>query len=158
MLTDIHGVSGRAMIEALIAGKRSPTALAELAKGRARTRRGELAEALEGRFADHHARLARMLLDQLDDLTARITEVTALLDAAIAALPDASPTTDPAASTDAHDIADVGGERNKLGEAEKRWSRTELVSVGGLGRALWWWLRPPSRGARHAGKPVVAWV
>ena len=36
VLTDIHGVSGRAMIEALIAGKRSPKALAELAKGRAR--------------------------------------------------------------------------------------------------------------------------
>jgi transposase len=88
VLTDIHGVSGRAMIEALIAGRRSPTALAELAKGRARVRRDALRNALDGRFTDHHARLARMLLDQLDDLTARINEVTALLDAAIAALPD----------------------------------------------------------------------
>ncbi|HWR47542.1 MAG TPA: IS110 family transposase [Pseudonocardiaceae bacterium] len=107
VLTDIHGVSGRAMIEALIAGKRSPTTLAELAKGRARTRRSELAEALEGRFTDHHARLARMLLDQLDDLTARITEVTALLDAAIAALPPGASPTDPAERTDAHDVAEV---------------------------------------------------
>ncbi|MCA1681778.1 MAG: IS110 family transposase [Actinobacteria bacterium] len=102
VLTDIHGVSGRAMIEALIAGKRSPTALAELAKGRARARRGDLTDALQGRFTDHHARLARMLLDQLDDLTARIIEVTALLDAAIAALPGDSPNTDPATSTDTH--------------------------------------------------------
>jgi transposase len=100
VLTDIHGVSGRAMLEALIAGRRSPTALAELAKGRARARKTALREALEGRFTDHHAQLARMLLGQLDDLTTRITEVTALLDAAIAALPGGSPSTDPATNTD----------------------------------------------------------
>jgi transposase len=103
VLTDIHGVSGRAMIEALIAGRRSPTALAELAKGRARARKTALAEALDGRFTDHHVQLARMLLGQLDDLTTRITEITVLLDAAIAALPGGSPSTDPATSTDAPD-------------------------------------------------------
>ncbi|MCA1702935.1 MAG: transposase [Actinobacteria bacterium] len=103
VLTDIHGVSGRAMIEALIAGRRSPPALAELAKGRARVRRDALAEALEGRFTDHHARLARMLLGQLDDLSARIIEVTALLDAAITALPHG------ATSTGSESIADAEG-------------------------------------------------
>ena len=92
VLTDIHGVSGRAMIEALIAGQRSPKALAELAKGRARTRRAALEEALNGRFTDHHARLARMLIDQLDDLTARIDQVTDLLDAAITAQPTTTTT------------------------------------------------------------------
>ena len=76
VLTDMLGVSGRAMMEALIAGQRSPKVLAELARGRARARRADLERALDGRFTDHHARLARMLLDQLDDLTARITEVT----------------------------------------------------------------------------------
>jgi transposase len=106
VLTDIHGVSGRAMIETLIAGRRSPTALAELAKGRARARRDALTEALDGRFTDHHARLAQMLLSQLDDLTARIIEVTALLDAAITALPHGGTSTDPAANTDAHDATD----------------------------------------------------
>jgi transposase len=95
VLTDIHGVSGRAMIEALITGQRSPTILAELAKGRARARSAALQEALDGRFTDHHARLARMLLDQLDDLSTRINEVTALLDAAIAALPSTGPTSTP---------------------------------------------------------------
>jgi transposase len=107
VLTDIHGVSGRAMIEALITGRRSPTALAELAKGRARTRRDALQEALDGRFTDHHARLARMLLGQLDDLTARITEVTALLDATITALPPGATSTDPV-STNAHDTDATG--------------------------------------------------
>ncbi len=85
VLTDIHGVSGRAMIEALIAGERDPKVLAGLAKGRARSRLGALAEAADGRFSDHHARLARMLLDQIDDLGARIETVTGLLDDAIVA-------------------------------------------------------------------------
>ncbi|MGH9028064.1 MAG: transposase, partial [Acidimicrobiales bacterium] len=45
-----------------------------------------LAEACDGRFTEHHARLCRMLLDQADDLSERIETVTALLDEAIAAL------------------------------------------------------------------------
>jgi len=87
VLTDVLGVSGRAMIEALIAGQRSSKALAELARGRARTRRADLERALHGRFTEHHARLARLLLGQLDELTARINQVTTLLDAAINELP-----------------------------------------------------------------------
>ena len=87
VLTDVLGVSGRAMIEALIAGQRSPKVLAELARGRARTRRADLERALHGRFTDHHARLARLLLGQLDELAARINQVTTLLDAAINELP-----------------------------------------------------------------------
>lgn len=93
VLSDLHGVSGRAMIEALIAGERDPGVLAELAKGRARARLGPLAEAVDGRFTDHHACLARMLLDQIDDITGRIDDVTKLLDEAITALPAVSATT-----------------------------------------------------------------
>jgi transposase len=104
VLTDVLGVSGRAMIEALIAGQRSPTVLAELAKGRARNRRAELARALHGRFTEHHARLARLLLGQLDELCARIDQVTALLDAAISALP--TPPATPGTATDAGASAD----------------------------------------------------
>ena len=109
VLTDIHGVSGRAMIEALIAGQRSPKALAELAKGRARARSAALQEALDGRFTDHHARLARLLLDQLDELTARIDQVTALLEAAITAL------TPPQADTDTP-TGDSGGDSGDSGD------------------------------------------
>ncbi|MDN5747049.1 MAG: hypothetical protein L0H64_00715 [Pseudonocardia sp.] len=47
MPTDIHGVSGRAILEGLIAGQRSPTMLAELAKGRAWSRRADLREATD---------------------------------------------------------------------------------------------------------------
>jgi transposase len=97
VLTDIHGVSGRAMLEALIAGQRDPKTLAGMAKGKARARLAALEEAVEGRFTDHHARLARMLLDQIDDLTQRVETVTSLLDEAIAALPAADiPTVDTA--------------------------------------------------------------
>ena len=110
VLTDIHGVSGRAMIEALIAGQRSPKALAELAKGRARARSAALQEALDGRFTDHHARLARLLLDQLDELTARIDQVTALLEAAITAL------TPPQADTDTP-TGDSGGDSGDSGDS-----------------------------------------
>jgi transposase len=91
VLTDIHGVSGRAIIEALIAGQRDPKRLAGLAKGKARARLAALEEALHGRFSDHHARLARLLLDQIDDLGRRIDTVTDLLDQAIAALPAPTP-------------------------------------------------------------------
>ena len=62
--------SCRAMLEALIAGQRNPKALADLAIGRMRAKRKELAEALDGRFEDHHGELARILLDQIDALTA----------------------------------------------------------------------------------------
>ena len=92
VLTDVLGVSGRAMIEALTAGQRNPTVLAELARGRARRNRAALQRALHGRFTEHHARLARLLLGQLDELSARIDEVTGLLDAAIRALPTPTPT------------------------------------------------------------------
>jgi transposase len=87
--TDIFGRSGRAMLEALIAGERDPGALAELALGKMRPKRPALVEALNGRFDDHHAFLARMLLDNIDALTVRIDQLTTRADALIAKLPGA---------------------------------------------------------------------
>jgi len=89
--TDIMGVSGRAMIEALIAGQRDAKVLAGLARGRMKTKRAALIEALSGRFDDHHAELARMLLDQIDALTTQIDTLTARIDQLLAAMPDAQP-------------------------------------------------------------------
>jgi transposase len=66
--SDILGVSGRAMIEALIDGQGDPEALAELARGRLRAKLPALREALNGRFGSHHARLAAHILDHLDYL------------------------------------------------------------------------------------------
>jgi transposase len=60
--SEILGVSGRAMLEALIDGQRDPAQLAELAKRRLRSKIPALTEALTGRFSAHHAFLARMHL------------------------------------------------------------------------------------------------
>ena len=68
--------TARAMIEALIAGERNPKTLADLAIGKARSKRAELAEALDGDWQPHHSELARILLDQIDALTAQIDALT----------------------------------------------------------------------------------
>jgi transposase len=89
--TDIFGVSGRAMLEALIAGQRDPTVLAELARGRLRVKHAALVEALTGQFSDHHAFVARMLLDQIDALSGQLDQLTARIEQTIAAIPAAKP-------------------------------------------------------------------
>ena len=68
------------MIEALIAGERDPRRLADLARGRMKTKRSALIKALDGRFDDHHAELARMLLAQIDTLSAQIGTLTTRID------------------------------------------------------------------------------
>jgi transposase len=102
--TDVMGVSGRAMIEALIAGERDPRALAGLARGRLKVKHAALIEALTGRFDDHHAELARMLLDAYDAADAQINQLTARIEELIAAMPaaqgvDADGTTGPGVGT-----------------------------------------------------------
>src|SRR5215813_5942485 len=82
-------VSARDMIESLIAGERDPRVLAGLARGRMRAKHAALTEALTGRFDDHHAELAQMLLDQIDALTAQIGRLTARIEELIAAIPAA---------------------------------------------------------------------
>lgn len=66
--TDVMGVSGRAMLEALIEGSASPAQMAELAKGRLREKRPKLVQALEGRVKAHHRFLLTELLCQIDSL------------------------------------------------------------------------------------------
>jgi transposase len=66
--TDVLGVSGRAMLRALIAGESEPAAMAELAKGRLRTKRDQLSQALDGRVQAHHRFVLTELLGQIDSL------------------------------------------------------------------------------------------
>ena len=87
--TDIMGVSGRAMIGALIAGERDPQVLAGLTRGRMRVKHAALVQALTGRFDEHHAELARILLGQYDALTTEIGVLTTRIEALIAAIPAA---------------------------------------------------------------------
>jgi transposase len=81
--SDISGVSGRAMLEALIDGVRDPIELADLAKRRLRNKIPELVEALTGRFNEHHAFLARMHLDLIDQRTKAIEDLTARIEVVI---------------------------------------------------------------------------
>src|SRR6201997_4914433 len=79
-------LSVRDMLEALIAGERDPRRLAGLARGRMRVKHGALVEALTGRFDDHHAELARMLLDQIDALATQIAILTTRVDELLTAM------------------------------------------------------------------------
>jgi transposase len=89
--TDIFGKSGRAMLDALVAGERDPEILADMALGKMRPKRPALVEALNGRFDDHHAFIARMLLDEIDTLTAKIDQLSARAEGLITKLPGATP-------------------------------------------------------------------
>ena len=75
--TNVVGVSGRAMLEAMIAGEDEPTALAALAKGRMREKQSALEAALEGRMSSHQRFLLRQQLRHIDDLDAAIARVSA---------------------------------------------------------------------------------
>ena len=66
--SDVLGVSGRAMLNALIEGKATPSEMADLAKGRMREKREELNKALEGRVKPHHRFVLTELLCQIDSL------------------------------------------------------------------------------------------
>lgn len=68
VVSDIGGVSSRAMLKALVAGVEDPEALAELAKGRMRSKQAELIAALSGRVRDHHRFLIQTHLDHLEFL------------------------------------------------------------------------------------------
>jgi hypothetical protein len=64
--SDVLGVSGRAMLDALVSRTHDPAVLAELAKGRLRAKLPALREAPAGRFGAHHALLLGELLAHLD--------------------------------------------------------------------------------------------
>ena len=66
--TNILGVSGRAMIEALVNGSTDPAALSDLAKGKLKKKLPALQKALVGRFRSHHAFLVSRILAHLDYL------------------------------------------------------------------------------------------
>jgi transposase len=74
--SDLTGVSGRAMLEALVDGVRDPIELADLAKRRMRIKIPQLVEALTGRFNEHHAFLVRLHLNQIDQHNQSIQDLT----------------------------------------------------------------------------------
>jgi len=88
-------MSVRDMVDALIRGERNPEKLADLARGTMRHKRRELVRALDGRFDDHHAELARILLGQIDSLTTEINRLTCRIELLVDALPTPDQPIDP---------------------------------------------------------------
>jgi transposase len=84
LASDIFGVSGRAMMAALIAGERDPKVLAQLARSRMRTKIGRLEEAFNGHFDDHHRFLLARMLARIDGIDADIAAVDEQIEAHLA--------------------------------------------------------------------------
>ena len=84
VLSDVMGKSGRAMIEALIAGETNPVKLASLADRRVKASQDELRESLRGRVTKHHRFLLRLHIDQIDALDAAIAKIDAEVQADLA--------------------------------------------------------------------------
>ena len=118
--SDIFGVSGRAMLAALIAGERDVEVLAEMAKGKMRPKRPQLREALTCRFDAHHAELLALLLRQVDALSGEIDLLTARISELVAKIPGAAAPADP-------ETGEIGGPGAPLSVIER------LDEVTGIG-------------------------
>ena len=108
-------LSTRDMVEALIAGERDSRRLADLARGRMKTKRSDLITALDGRFDDHHAEVARLLLGQIDALITQIGALSARIEQLIDAMDESD-----------HHTGDRGG----LGSAGPRATGDQTTAPG----------------------------
>lgn len=137
VVSKLDTLSAREMVEALIAGERDPRRLAELARGRMKSKRAALIEALTGQFDDHHAEIARMLLDQIDGLSAQIDQLTVRAEQLLAVMPAAQAPdqpgqggpTPPGADSPPHTRG--GAETGRDGHGLTTWQR--LDEVAGIG-------------------------
>ena len=86
VVTDLHGVTGRDIMDHLIAGERNPKVLAQLARGRARRKISDLEQALDGAefFTPEHAALLQAMLARIDQINAKISELNAVIEQLLA--------------------------------------------------------------------------
>jgi len=82
VVTGLHGVTGRDIMDHLIAGERDPGKLADLARGRARRKTGELEQALDGAefFTAAHAALLKSMLERIDRVNAEIARLSQVIE------------------------------------------------------------------------------
>jgi transposase len=120
--TDVLGVSGREMIRALIEGKLSPAAIAQLARLRLRLKIPQLTEALEGNVGDHHRFMLKAALEQVEYLEkqierfdARIEQVLDPLERKVIERLDAIPGFDRRAAQNV--VAEVGIDMTRFGSS-----------------------------------------
>jgi len=84
VLSDVLGVSGRAMLDAIIDGESDPEALAQLAQGTARRKHADLVEALRGRITPHHRSMLKLHLDLIGAIEGALAEVDAAVGKSLA--------------------------------------------------------------------------
>ncbi len=166
--SDIFGVSGRAMMAALIAGERDPHVLAQMARARMRTKIARLEEAFNGHFDDHHRFLLARMLARVDAVDADIAAVDAQIAqhlapfaeavARLAQIPGVGPT------TAAVIIAEIGVDMTRFPTAGHLCSWAKFApginssagktkGSGSTGHGNRYLARVPRRGRRH-GRPT----
>jgi transposase len=84
VLTHVLGATGRAILEALIAGQTDPDGLVQLRRGKLKASPDELRDALDGRVRDHHRFLLRLHLDQIDALEKAVQNIERRLEVVLA--------------------------------------------------------------------------
>jgi transposase len=120
--SDIMGVSGRAILAALLAGHTDPQALADLAKGRLRAKRELLAQALDGRVKPHHRFVLTELLCQIDSLDETIARFDAQIQAVYGSFEEAVGLLDTIPGVARHTaemlVAEIGTDMSRFPSAE----------------------------------------
>jgi len=145
--TDVLGVSGRRMLDAIVAGEQDPEVLAELAKGRLRVKLPQLRRALEGRLTAHHLVLIKRILAHLDFLEESLGELQDEIECALAPFEEAVQLlqTIPGvgATAAAAIVSEIGVDMNRFPSAK------HLASWAGLCPG-----NRQSGGKRMSGKPT----
>ena len=135
VISDLFGASGRRFLDALVAGERSPAALAALGDKRLKATRAELAEALTGRFRDIHATEIAVHLRLIDAINTEVTRLDEEIGRQLALVPGAEPACAACGlAGGGHAPGCADGDVEVLGLAERL---DEITGVGAVnGRAL----------------------
>jgi transposase len=128
VVTDITGVSARAMLQALVEGQTDVTVLAQLAKGRLRTKLEELEQALRGRLEPHHAFMISQHLALLDVFDEQVATFDERIQAAIEG------TRPPSATPQESDAQEPNREDGPPSAPEGAWAAAAIMdAIPGIG-------------------------